>query len=50
MLPAFLGALAAASMAAQGAPAAPGKVSLGDPNSLVTALQKAGYKAKRTFP
>ena len=51
MLPAFLGALAAASMAAQGAPApaAPGKVSIADPNSLVVALQKAGYKAKLTY-
>ena len=49
MLPAFLGALAAASMAAQGAPAAPGMVSLADPNSLVAALQKAGYKAKLTY-
>ena len=58
MLPAFLGALAAASMAAQAAPAqaapasapaAPGKVSIADPNSLVAALQKAGYKAKLTF-
>lgn len=49
MLPAFLGALAAASMAAQGTPPAPGKVSIADPNSLVTALQKAGYKAKLTY-
>jgi hypothetical protein len=53
MLPAFLGALAAASMAAQApaatTPAAPGKVSIADPNSLVAALQKAGYKAKLTY-
>lgn len=45
MLQALLAALAAASLSAQ---AAPGKVSLTDPNSLVAALQKAGYKAKLT--
>jgi hypothetical protein len=49
MLPAFLGILGAAAMAAQPAPATPGKVSIADPNSLVTALQKAGYKAKLTY-
>lgn len=46
MLQAFVASLAAASMGAQ---AAPGKVSIADPNSLVAALQKAGYKAKLTF-
>ena len=50
MLLAFLGALAAASMAGEATPAAgPGKVSLADPTSLVTALQKAGYRAKLTY-
>ena len=52
MLQAFLGALVAASMSSQAAPAppaAPGTVSIADPNSLVTALQKAGYKAKLTY-
>ena len=57
MLPAFLGIFAAASMSAQAAPtaaapvqrAAPGRVSLVDPNSLVAALQKAGYKAKLSY-
>ena len=55
MLPAFLAVFAAASIGAQGAPAstaapraAPGKVSVADPPSLVAALQKAGYKAKLT--
>ena len=56
MLPAFFAVLAAASMGAQSAPpataaaqrAAPGKVSVADPPSLVAALQKAGYKAKLT--
>lgn len=55
MLPAFLTAMAAALLNAQGAPSAPvrpavaGKVSVADPNSIVTALQKAGYKAKLTY-
>ena len=56
MLPAFLAIFAAASMGTQAAPAspapvqraAPGKVSVADPPSLVAALQKAGYKAKLT--
>lgn len=56
MLPAFLAVFAAASIGAQSAPAstapvqraAPGKVSVADPPSLVAALQKAGYKAKLT--
>ena len=49
-MPAFLAVLGAAAMAAQPVPATPGaKVSIADPNSLVTALQKAGYKAKLTF-
>jgi hypothetical protein len=58
MLPAFFAVLAAASLGAQSpsaatAPApvqraAPGKVSVADPASLVAALQKAGYKAKLT--
>jgi hypothetical protein len=52
--------VAAAMMAAQASPtaqpapppvqkAAPGKVSVADPASLVAALQKAGYKAKLTY-
>ena len=57
MLAALLTIFAAASMSAQAAPAlsapvqraAPGTVSLADPNSLVAALQKAGYKAKLTY-
>ena len=57
MLAAFLTVLAAASLAAESAPAspppvqraAPGKVSVADPASLVAALQKAGYKAKLTY-
>jgi Putative bacterial sensory transduction regulator len=55
MLPALLSLLAAASLNAQAAPSAPvqpaaaGKVSVTDPNSLVAALQKAGYKAKLTY-
>ena len=45
---------APAAQAAQAAPvavqkAAPGKVSVADPASLVAALQKAGYKAKLTY-
>ena len=58
MLAAFFAALAAASMTTQSAAAAPapvpaqraapGKVSVADPASLVAALQKAGYKAKLT--
>ena len=50
MLTAFVGIFVAFSMAAQAPVAAvPGKVSLADPNSLVAALQKAGYKAKLTY-
>ena len=61
MLPAFLSVIAAASLGAESAPAspapasppvqraAPGKVSVADPASLVAALQKAGYKAKLSY-
>jgi Putative bacterial sensory transduction regulator len=60
MLQAFAPLVAAALMSAQASPvaqaapapvqkAAPGKVSVGDPASLVAALQKAGYKAKLTY-
>jgi hypothetical protein len=57
MLPAILTIFAAASLATESAPAspppvqraAPGKVSVADPASLVAALQKAGYKAKLTY-
>ena len=60
MLHALASLVAATLMSAQAAPvvqaaptpvqkAAPGKVSVGDPASLVAALQKAGYKAKLTY-
>ena len=54
MLAAFLGALATASVALQAPPAAaqplpPGKVSIADPNSIVAALQKGGYRATLTY-
>lgn len=57
MLAALLTIVAAASLATESAPASPapiqraesGRVSVADPNSLVAALQKAGYKAKLTY-
>lgn len=60
MLQAFASLLAASLMTAQSSSAAPaspaavqkaapGKVSVADPASLVAALQKAGYKAKLTY-
>jgi hypothetical protein len=49
MQQAILAFLAAASMGAQDAPLPPGKVSIADPNSLVTALQRAGYRATLTY-
>ena len=54
MLAAFLGTLVTVSLALQGAPAsAPptpvGKVSIAEPNSIIAALQRGGYRATLTY-